>query len=245
MIATEDTAEILTQEGESGLETVGFSGATTLDIQKRRGRPTNSGMYYNFTTTLAHSEVYPLPVGYWGNFATLFDGTIVAGTRLDGQGLGFGGSSVSPTKCFANGLGGGVTTPPKPPDYLPPTYTFNTQGVKGSLAGIDVFFQTSMTNVNVFIQYLSPPVAFPIGFNIIPIVVNKVPQIGNLVPGIVVTKRRPEGYSAGEDGVQVFFNPIMASTTIPPGFIDPATVGVPTAFQVNANGNHLRMDLIP
>jgi hypothetical protein len=245
MIATEDTAEILTQEGESGLETVGFSGATTLDIQKRRGRPTNSGMFYNWTNTLVISSVYPLPVAYWGNFATLFDGTIVAGTRLDGQGIGFAGFIGSFMRCFADGLGGGVITPPQPSNYLPPTYTFNTQGIKGSLAGIDVFFRTSMTDVNVFIQYLSPPVAFPIGFNIIPIVVNKVPQIGNLVPGIVVTKRRPEGYSAGEDGVQVFFNPIMASPTIPPGFIDPATVGVPTAFQIDNGGNHLRMDLIP
>jgi len=240
MIATEDTVEILTQEGESGLETVGFSGATTLDIQKRRARPTSTYMYYNWTSTGAINNVYPVPVPYWGNFATLFDGTIVAGTRLDGQGIGFAGTSFFAAICYSDGTGGSVTVPPRP-NYLPPSYTYNTVGAKGSKVGVDVFFQTSMTNVNAFISYISPgPV-----INTIPIVVNKVPQIGNLVPGIVVTRVRAEGYNAGENGVQVFFSPIVASTLIPAGFIDPATVGVPTAFQVDNGGNHLRMDLVP
>lgn len=241
MIATEDTVEILAQEGESGSETVGFSGATTLDIQKRRGRPTNTGMLYNLTNTIALVGVYPVPIAYWGNFATLFDETIVAGTRLDGQGIGFSGVFGSNWDCYANGLGGSVNTPPRP-NYLPPTYTFNTIGNKGTTAGLDIFFQTSMSNVNVSINYIATGGGLSLS---VPIIVNKVPQIGVLAAGVVVTKERPQGYNPGENGVQVFFNTIVASTLIPPGFVNPGAVGVPNNVLANNGGNNLQFTLVP
>lgn len=240
MIATEDTAEILTQEGESGLETVGFSGATTLDIQKRRARPTSTLIVYNWTGTAAISGVYPLPVAYWGNFATLFDGTIVAGTRLDGQGVGFANFFIAATSCYADGTGGSIVVPPRP-NYMPPSYTTNTAGLKGSNAGIDVFFQTSMTDVDVNVFYILPGGAIG-GATVVN---NKVPIIGNLVPGVITTRRRPEGYNPGEDGVQIFFRPPTATNAIPAGFVDPATVGVPQNGLVDAGFNRLQMDLTP
>lgn len=240
MTQTEDVADVLQAEGESGLETVGFSGATVPEVQKRRARPTNTLIFFNWTTTPAINGVYPVPAPYWGNFATLFDGTIIAGTRLDGQGIGFAGNIGVATRCVADGLTGKCFNPVLN-NYTPPQYTSNVVGAKGGVVGIDVFFRTSMTNVNVYITYCTTAGAA----QVVTIVNNKVPVIGSLVPGIVETKQRPEGYFSGENGVQVFFNPPCAATNIPAGFIDPSSVGVPKYAIVDNGANHLRMDLTP
>lgn len=240
MIATEDTAEILTQEGESGLDTVGFSGANTLDIQKRRGRPTSTTFFFNTTVTPAIQNVYPLPVAYWGNFITLFDGTIVGGTRLDGQGIGWANTVGSPFLSKADGVSGNTGIPASA--TIPPTYTFNTVGLKGSNAGIDIFFRTSMTSVSVTLRRVD----LTLSVVNTPIVVGGVPQIGNLVPGVITTRRRPEGYISGEDGVQIFFRPQICGSVVPPGFVDPATVGLLSSPLVDVFGNvRLIMNLTP
>ena len=239
MIATEDTAEILTQEGESGLETVGFSGATTLDIQKRRGRPTATTILYNSTNTILLRNVYPLPVAYWGNFITIFDGTIVAGTRLDGQGVGFTNGLGFIYRSLSTGDFGLSGNPQFKP--LPPSYTYNTVGLKGSNAGVDIFFRTSMSGVDVNLSWVTS--AGAVTFNAI--IAAKVPQIGNLVPGVITTRRRPEGYSPGEDGVQVFFRPPCAADAVPSGFVDPSSVGVPKNAAVDAGFNTFVMNLAP
>lgn len=239
MIATEDTVEILTQEGESGLDTVGFSGVNTLDIQKRRGRPTNTIFTYNLTVTAAIQDIYPLPVAYWGNFITLFDGTIVGGTRLDGQGIGWGSSLGSPFSTWASGTTGRPGFPSVKP--IPVEYTYNTVGVKGSNAGIDIFFRTSMTDATFGLQW----VAADLTTQNTPLVVFGVPQIGSLVPGIITTKRRPEGYNTGENGVQVFFQPQVATDGIPAGFVSPALVGVPSTNSVDLGAVNIRCNLVP
>ena len=239
MIATEDTAEILTQEGESGLETVGFSGATTLDIQKRRGRPTTTIFTYNLTVTAAIQNVYPLPVAYWGNFITLFDGTIVGGTRLDGQGIGWANNLASAYSSFATGTGGNTGFPDN--KTLGATYTYNTIGAKGSSAGIDIFFKKSMIDASFTLQWL----AADLSTQTTSLVIGIVPQLGNLVPGVITTRRRPEGYNPGEDGLQVFFQPQVAANTIPTGFVDPTLVGVPKAVTVDLGIVHIRCALTP
>ena len=239
MIATEDTVEILTQEGESGLETVGFSGATTLDIQKRRARPTATTFLYNATITGAIAGVYPLPVAYWGNFITLFDGTIVGGTRLDGTGVGWTNAFPSAYASFSQGDSGNTGLPTLGP--MPRSYTYNTMGAKGSNAGIDIFFQTSMTDVDFRLQWVTTTFAF----QTTNLVLSNVPQIGNLVPGIISTRRRPEGYNAGEDGVQVFFRPPIAANFVPPNFVDPTTVGVPRSVLVDIGNVNINCSLTP
>jgi len=251
MIQTEDSVEILEvpgqAEGESGSETIGFStfGSQRVnDAQKRRGRPTSTRFKFNGTANAAQATFPQPPPAYWGNFITLFDGTIVAGTRLDGVGINWATGTIPANpiqSCWSDGSG--TRTTPTTGVQLPALYTSNVIGAKGGLIGLDVFFRTSLTNFNCAVSYV-PATGATMGVSV---VTNKVPNIGVLVPGIVVTRRRPEGYIAGEDGVQVFIAPPSASTfaVAPAGFVDPSLVGVPNFALVNDGFNSIGTGITP
>ena len=241
MIPTEDTATIPPQsEGESGSETVGF--VTYLseimhDVQKRRARPTNTLLFYNRCSVLAQASTPNPPVAYWGNFMTLFDGTIIAGTRLDGLGTCFATAPASPGACLVDGTG--TKTLPFSTRKLPPIYTTNLAGKTG-LPGIDVFFRTSMTNVNVTVQWVKDATGAISTFKAVN---NKNPQY--TITQTLVARKRPEGYSTGENGVQLFFRPPVATVAVPPGFVNPALVGVPSNVNVDSSANSIIFDITP
>jgi len=251
MIQTEDSVQILEvpgqAEGESGSETIGFStfGAQRInDAQKRRARPTSTRFWFNAATNPAQATFPKPPPAYWGNFISLFDGTIVAGTRLDGVGINWATGSIitNPIQtCWSDGSG--TRTAPGSGAILPAVYTSNVIGAKGGLIGLDVFFRTSVTNFNCAVNYISATGgAFGVS-----VVVNKIPNIGVFAGGIVITKSRPEGYSAGESGVQVFFSPPSATTigSTPAGFVDPTLVGVPNFPQVDTGGHAMGVAIVP
>lgn len=233
MIETEDSVAILEApgqaEGESGSETIGFStfGSQRInDAQKRRTRPCSLEFQWNYTG-LAPQRVTPIPPAYWGTFITTFDGKILAGARNDGLGATYAQWSSLFTGDFngrwSDGTGGNVGVP---------TYAFTTLGLAGARCGVDIFIDTLQTNVNVNLFYTNPYI-FPAPPSL-PIVVNKVPQIGSYTmpgapvgtPPFVIVRRRPEGYSTNEDGAQVFISIPYASTAVPAGFVNPASVGV-------------------
>ena len=241
MIPTEDSVEILPAEGESGQEVVGFSsfGAQRInDAQKRRSRPTNTIFWYNRTNFAAQATAGQPPVAYWGHFMTLFDGTIIAGTRLDGQGTCWSTAGASAQSSITSGVGTEVV--PTTGQTIPPSYTSNFLGAKGSLIGIDVFFRTTATNVNIGVTLVIAGVATGAV-----VVAAKVPQIGTFLGGNLITRQRPEGYFSGESGVQMFIRPPTAATIIPPGFVDPVVVGVPTSAIVDAYGQRITFDITP
>jgi len=244
MIQTEDSVEILEvpgqAEGESGSETIGFStfGAQRInDAQKRRGRPLQSLVAFNTGLMAPAAYTLPTPVAYWGNFITLFDGTIVGGSRLDGLGsatIGWSDIVTLPTAPYP------TLAPPVPGNprchtrggkLLPygndiASYSSAMVGAAGYL-GIDFFFQTSMTNVNFNIIFKTT------GFvtDNLALVINKVPQTAYAggVPvgfqgGFIRARRRPEGYFPGEDGIQIFCRPNSAWLGVDPGWISPVGI---------------------
>lgn len=246
MTQTEDSVEILEApgqaEGESGAETIGFStfGAQRInDAQKRRGRPLQSLIAFNTGLMVPAAYTIPTPVAYWGNFMTLFDGTIIGGSRLDGLGsttIGWSSISALPTAAFP------TLAPPVPGNprcytrggKLEPygkeisTYSTAMVGLAGNV-GIDFFFQTSMTNVNFNVIYRASGITQAN----LPLVINKVPQtayaagIAVGLGGYIRARPRPEGYSPGENGIQLLIRPLSAWLGTDPGWQSALAVGSP------------------
>ena len=106
--------------------------------------------------------------------------------------------------------------------------------------GIDIFFRTTATNVNVGVTLVIGGVATGAV-----VVAAKVPQIGTFLSGNLITRQRPEGYFSGESGVQLFMKPPTAATIIPPGFVDPVAVGVPSSALVDAYSQRITFDITP
>lgn len=244
MIQTEDSVEILEvpgqAEGESGSETIGFStfGSQRVnDAQKRRGRPLQTLVAFNTGLMAPAAFTLPTPVAYWGNFMTLFDGTIVGGSRLDGLGssnIGWSNIAALPTAAYP------TLAPPVPGNprcytrggkLLPygsdiSSYSSAIVGSPGNL-GIDFFFQTSMTNVNFNIIFRTSGLTTAN----LALVVNKVPQntYASGLPvgffgGFILARRRPEGYFPGEDGIQVICRPTSAWLGVDPGWVSPVGI---------------------
>jgi len=224
-------------EGESGLETIGFETSKISESRRVIMRPTSTQVWFNKTNSGTQATgIQPAPA-YWGNFITLFDGTIVGGTRLDGVGIGWAVNFGDANRCSARGNGG--TTPPPQNKTLPAQYTFNTVGAKGSNVGIDIFFRKSMTNVTVTVDTVG-------GVSIFAVIANN-PAYADWYPlgSPIITRPRPEGYQSGEDGVQILWNPKTAEAVPPAGFVNPAAVGVPSSPAVDAGGNRINMLVIP
>lgn len=233
MIQTEDSLDILESpsqaEGESGLETVGFTtfgGQRINDSQKKQTRPCSLSFGWNFSGNAAQL-VRPLPAPYWGTFITAFDGTILAGARLDGAGsasVGWGPIFPLAGSRYSDGIGGNTGIA---------SLAFKVQGLSGSLCGFDIFINTLQTIVNCGLSYWNPYTA-ALGY--IDLVLAKVPQLGEFTmagapagtPPFLIVRRRPEGYNPNEDGAQIFCALPYATAIPPAGFIFPATVGVPS-----------------
>jgi hypothetical protein len=233
MTQTEDVADVLQAEGESGLETVGFSGATVPEVQRRRARPCQSVAFFNLTPNAPSQTVMPTPVAYWGNFVTTFDGTVIAGAKGDGLGsANIGWTAYTP--AYFPALPTLFTpTPGNPTSYclngiLQPygtqisSYQGATIGAPGNV-GLDFFFKTSMASVtmiaSLWVNGLSQNYQ---------VVFNNVPQSINAsgVYGSIIARPRPEGYAPGENGVQLLISPTAWAGTSP-GWADSFVTGVP------------------
>ena len=223
MIAQEDSADILLAEGESGGDTIGFAGVgNSLEMQQKKTRPFYTEIIFNVSDNVAQQDTFPLPAAYWGNFITSFDGTILAGQRLDGIGTGFCPSFFSAySSVYSNSATSGsnpnnVRIGNQPGVKIAKCYPNTCFGASGAI-GLDIFFRKSLTDFNAFVRFRKD---FSPGFREIKVVNNKIPQIINIPPAFgsgtaqsaVYTRTRPEGYSSGEDGIQVFYQPGWAAT---------------------------------
>ena len=243
MIAQEDSADILLAEGESGGDTVGYANvAVGLETQHKRTRPFYTEIIFNVSDNVAQQNTFPLPVAYWGNFITSFDGNILAGQRLDGLGTGFcpaffnAYSSVYSNSATSGSNTNNVRIGNQPGVKISKCYPNTCFGASGFI-GLDIFFRKSLTDFNAFVRFRKDTAP---GFQEYKVVNNKIPQIINIAPfggsglaqSAVYTRRRPEGYGPGEDGIQVFYQPGWAATPSSSGgtpffeellFKDPAT----------------------
>lgn len=219
-------------EGESGLETTGFSSfgfggsgqGTETSLVRKAARPTSVDFQWNYTGVVAQRG-NPVPAAYWGTFITAFDGTILAGARNDGLGATtapWSGFAPDPNVRTSDGAGGTTGLG---------TISSNVIGRPYSV-GFDIFIDLLQTDVDINLNYYNPYTGIPATSAI---VINKVPQVGQYsmalqpptIAPFLIVRRRPEGYLSNEDGAQVFLSLPYASTTFPAGFVNPAAVGVP------------------
>lgn len=224
-------------EGESGLEipiTIGqmsVGGGSTGDSSTLiAGTSLQAGeVYFNYT---ANPLMVANPANYAGTFMTDFEGTLLAGRRLDGV------VPPPPATPWSNSLpynlaAGSVAKTGLDTDIK--IFSGASLGIENIYSpnggiGLDIFFTPSawppgdQLNVNI----INLPA---INFGVFPsftLIFNSTPYIWNneqiTAPGYsnqtnpnapIKTRPRPEGYNPGESGLQIFWSQLGAVTPQP------------------------------